>query len=41
MFTVILAWINAKYDYNYELVFFATFLIDLRILSYAYAIYIC
>jgi len=33
MFTLVLAYINAKYDYNYELLFVVTFLIDISILD--------
>jgi len=31
--TIILAWINAHYDYNYEGLFFFTFVIDLSLIS--------
>ena len=31
--TLFLAWINAKYDYGYEMAFVGTFLIDIQLIS--------
>ena len=33
MTTIALAWINAKYDMDYDLLFIATFLMDMEIFS--------
>lgn len=33
MITILLAWINAKYDHDYHFLFIATFFIDLEIVS--------
>jgi hypothetical protein len=33
MLTLLLAWINAKYKYKYELLFVGTFLLDIDIIA--------
>jgi len=33
MLTVLLAWINAKYEHDYEILFVGTFLIDIQLIS--------
>ena len=33
MFTMLLAWVNSKYDTGYELLFIATFFIDIEIIQ--------
>lgn len=34
MNTLELAWVNAKYKHNYELLFVGTFIIDLKIIEW-------
>jgi len=33
MCTVFLAWVNAKYQHNYDLLFIGTLLIDIKIIN--------
>ena len=40
MFTLLLAWINAKYKFDYELVFLGTFIIDIVLINNMCAIFI-
>ena len=37
MFTLVLAWINARYKSNYELLFIGTFLIDIILINAVHA----
>lgn len=34
MLTLLLAWINAKYNGKYDLLFFGTFLLDVHIIDF-------
>ena len=40
MFTLLLAWINAKYKFDYDLLFLGTFILDAILIKYICAIFI-
>ena len=40
MFTLLLAWINAKYKFDYELLFLGAFILDATLINNVCAIFI-